>query len=114
MDPKKDMPGDSTCTTCEFSEDFSNYWTAILYFKARNGTYKRVPQRPNAGFEGANNGMTVYYMQDPLYDTAQKSKVTAFKPVCLQVLPLKSSGSLLTLRTGISHVHRRHLRQDTG
>jgi hypothetical protein len=83
MDPTKDMPGDSTCTTCEFSEDFSNYWTAVLYFKARNGTYKRVPQVPNAGFEGANNGMTVYYMQDPLYDTAQKSKVTAFKPVSL-------------------------------
>lgn len=25
--------------------------------------------------------MTVYYMQDPLYDTAQKSKVKAFQPV---------------------------------
>ena len=30
--------------------------------------------------------MTVYYMQDPLYDTAQKSKVTAFKPVSLSNL----------------------------
>ncbi|KAF1960991.1 hypothetical protein CC80DRAFT_513675 [Byssothecium circinans] len=81
MEQEKDMPGESTCTTCQFSEDFSNYWTAILYFKARNGTYQRVPQRSNAGFEGATGGgMTVYYMQDPLYDTAQKSKVTAFKP----------------------------------
>ncbi|KAH8656718.1 hypothetical protein BGZ60DRAFT_532299 [Tricladium varicosporioides] len=81
MDPKKDMPGESTCTTCQFSEDFSNYWTAILYFRAKNGTYHRVPQLANAGFEGAaGGGMTVYYMQDPLYDTAQKSKVTAFKP----------------------------------
>jgi hypothetical protein len=50
----------STCTTCDYAEDFSsvvalhhdtgnanilrNYWTANLYFKARNGTYKRVPQ----------------------------------------------------------------------
>ena len=38
---------ESTCTTCSFSEDFSNYWTANLYFKARNGTYKRVPQMVN-------------------------------------------------------------------
>jgi hypothetical protein len=41
-----------------------------------------VPQLSNAGFDNAQGGgMTVYYMQDPLYDTAQKSKVTAFKPV---------------------------------
>ena len=25
-----DPPADSTCTTCQFSEDFSNYWTAVL------------------------------------------------------------------------------------
>ncbi|ORY58464.1 uncharacterized protein BCR38DRAFT_377107 [Pseudomassariella vexata] len=80
MDPAKDMPGESTCTTCQFSEDFSNYWTAVLYFKARNGTYKRVPQIPNSGFNGVNAGMTIYYMQDGLYDFQQTSKVTAFKP----------------------------------
>ena len=39
-----DVSATATCTTCAFSEDFSNYWTANLYFKARNGTYKRVPQ----------------------------------------------------------------------
>jgi hypothetical protein len=27
----------------------------------------------------------VYYMQDALYDTAQKSKVTAFKPVSFRL-----------------------------
>lgn len=81
MKPDKDMPADSTCTTCTFSEDFSNYWTAVLFFKARNGTYKRVSQRPNAGFEGAVGGMTVYYMQDGLADYEQKDKVTAFKQV---------------------------------
>ncbi|KAI1633126.1 hypothetical protein F4809DRAFT_655417 [Biscogniauxia mediterranea] len=80
MDPEKDMPGESTCTTCQFSEDFSNYWTAVLYFKARNGTYKRVPQKPNSGFDGVNSGMTIYYMQDGLYNFQQTSKVTAFKP----------------------------------
>jgi hypothetical protein len=59
----------------------SNYWTAIVYFKAKNGTYKRVPQIPNSGFNGVNGGMTVYYMQDGLYNFQQTSKVTAFKPV---------------------------------
>jgi hypothetical protein len=79
MDPKKDMPKESTCTTCSFSEDFSNYWTAVLYFRAKNGTFKRVPQ--SSQINGATGGITVYYMQDALYDTAQKSKVKAFQPV---------------------------------
>jgi hypothetical protein len=51
------------------------------YFKARNGTYKRVPQIPNSGFNGVNGGMTVYYMQDGLYNFQQTSKVKAFQPV---------------------------------
>jgi hypothetical protein len=51
------------------------------YFKARNGTYKRVPQIPNSGFNGVNGGMTVYYMQDGLYNFQQVSKVQAFQPV---------------------------------
>jgi hypothetical protein len=71
----------STCTSCQPSEDFSNYWTAVMYFRAQNGTFKRVPQKGNVGFEGQNGGMTVYYMQDELPDYEQKSKVTAFKPV---------------------------------
>lgn len=57
-----DIAEKATCTTCQFSEDFSNYWTAVLFFKARNGSYHRVPQIPNVGFEGSNGGMTVYYM----------------------------------------------------
>jgi hypothetical protein len=52
MDPDNDIPNLSTCTTCQFSEDFSNYWTAVLFFKAPNGSYHRVPQVPNLGFEG--------------------------------------------------------------
>ncbi|PQE15139.1 carbohydrate-binding module family 1 protein [Rutstroemia sp. NJR-2017a BVV2] len=70
-----DLPTMSSCTTCTFSEDFSNYWTAILYFRARNGTFKRVPQKGNINFESAKGGMTVYY-SDPF----DGSKVTAFKP----------------------------------
>ncbi|KAK4168376.1 hypothetical protein QBC43DRAFT_360262 [Cladorrhinum sp. PSN259] len=81
MDPQDhDLATLSTCTSCQFSEDFSNYWTAVLYFRARNGTFKRVPQMAQAGIEGTKGGMMVYYMSDALFDTAQKSKVTAFKP----------------------------------
>lgn len=79
MDPAKL----STCTTCQPADDFSNYWTAPIFFKARNGTYKRVPQRANEGFEGQKGGMTVYYMQNQLADFEQKAKVKAFQPVCL-------------------------------
>ncbi|KAK4646762.1 uncharacterized protein QC763_0044720 [Podospora pseudopauciseta] len=70
-----DLVKNSTCTSCTFSEDFSNYWTAVLYFKARNGTYKRVRQFPNVGLR-TDGGVTVYYI--PPYDG--KTTVTAFKP----------------------------------
>lgn len=76
MDPAvHDLVRDSTCTSCTFSEDFSNYWTAVLYFRARNGTYMRVPQFANVGLR-QDGGITVYYI--PPYDG--KTKVTAFKP----------------------------------
>lgn len=65
----------ASCTSCTFNEDFSNYWTANIYFRARNGTYKRVPQMANQAIGSANGGVTVYY-------TAPGPKqVTAFKPV---------------------------------
>jgi hypothetical protein len=54
-----DPPKASTCTSCTYSEDFSNYWTANVYFKARNGTYKLVPQFANLGLN-VKGGMTVY------------------------------------------------------
>ncbi|KAF2201229.1 hypothetical protein GQ43DRAFT_480893 [Delitschia confertaspora ATCC 74209] len=73
--PQSDVSQIANCTSCSFSEDLSNYWTANLYFKARNGTYKRVPQIPNRYLDGEVQGMTVYYTAP--YDN---SKVTAFKP----------------------------------
>ncbi|KXX73392.1 hypothetical protein MMYC01_210351, partial [Madurella mycetomatis] len=76
MDPSKPPPSQATCTTCTFADDFSNYWTAVLYFRARNGSYHRVAQKPNLGFEQANGGMTVYYT--PFFGA--RSTVTAFKP----------------------------------
>ncbi|KAE9379774.1 hypothetical protein N431DRAFT_326643 [Stipitochalara longipes BDJ] len=70
-----DLPTRSSCTSCTFSEDFSNYWTAALYYRARNGTFKRVEQFPNGGLT-QNGGITVYYI--PPYDGV--SNVTAFTP----------------------------------
>jgi hypothetical protein len=58
----------------------SNYWTANLYFKARNGTFKRVPQVPNRLLFNdkfttqTSGGVTVYYI------AMKKNTVTAFKP----------------------------------
>ena len=81
MDPSEDVGNKATCTTCSFSEDFSNYWTAVMYFKARNGTYKRVPQYPNALLGNLQGGMTIYYLQDS-FSSNGNQKITAFKPVC--------------------------------
>ncbi|KAK3295368.1 uncharacterized protein B0H64DRAFT_145002 [Chaetomium fimeti] len=77
MDPERYNIGEeASCTTCTFSEDFSNYWTATLFFRARNGSYIRVPQRPNIDFDNARGGgMTVYYTA-----SYQGAKVTAFQP----------------------------------
>ncbi len=77
MDPAShDLPTMSTCTSCTFKEDMSNYWTAVLFFKAKNGTYKRVPQVGNGGPQGQlvnKGGLDVYYIPS--------GKTTAFKPV---------------------------------
>ncbi|KAL7624221.1 hypothetical protein AAE478_005780 [Parahypoxylon ruwenzoriense] len=75
-----DVAETAQCTTCQFSEDFSNYWTANLYFKARNGSYKRVPQLGHAlQFNDqfstqTQGGILVYYV------SAQPGQITAFKP----------------------------------
>lgn len=66
----------STCTSCSFKQDKSNYWTAVMFYKARNGTYKRVPQTGNGGPQGKlinKGGLDVYYIPS--------GKVTAFKKV---------------------------------
>ncbi|KAK0733043.1 hypothetical protein B0T26DRAFT_841465 [Lasiosphaeria miniovina] len=75
-----DVSGKASCTTCQFSDDFSNYWTANLYFKARNGSYKRVTQGSaalqfNDKFSNQiNGGILIYYV------SANPGKITAFKP----------------------------------
>ncbi|RDL32477.1 Uncharacterized protein BP5553_08933 [Venustampulla echinocandica] len=78
--PSADIGNLASCTTCNFADDFSNYWTANLYFKARNGSYKRVPQIPNRLLFNdkfttqTSGGFVVYYV------SPGKGKVTAFKP----------------------------------
>ena len=78
MDPAThDLAAQSTCTSCSFAEDFSNYWTAVLFFRNNKGQYKRVPQIGNGGPQGQlinNGGLDVYYMPG-------NQKVQAFQKV---------------------------------
>ncbi|KAK8023786.1 hypothetical protein PG993_011852 [Apiospora rasikravindrae] len=82
-----DIGEQGTCTTCAYTEDFSNYWTAVLYFRhPTNGSYKRVPQYPNAqlGYEGRDapdikGGMTIYYTESD-FETDGDQYVSAFQP----------------------------------
>lgn len=74
MDPNNDPAKLSTCTSCSFTQDKSNYWTAVMFFHHKNGSYIRVPQVGNGGPEGKlinNGGLDVYYIPS--------GKVTAFK-----------------------------------
>ncbi|KAI0425753.1 hypothetical protein F5Y09DRAFT_346378 [Xylaria sp. FL1042] len=74
MDPNTHDLTTSTCTSCSFKQDKSNYWTAVMFYKAKNGTYKRVPQIGNGGPQGKlvnKGGLDVYYIPS--------GKVTAFK-----------------------------------
>lgn len=76
MDPANDPAQQSTCTSCSFVQDKSNYWTSVLFFKAKNGSYHRVPQTGNGGPQGKlinNGGLDVYYIPS--------GKTTAFKKV---------------------------------
>jgi hypothetical protein len=83
MDPQYiDPPKQSKCTSCIYTEDNSNYWTASIYFKSpENGTYKRVPQMANGRLNRTlleqDGGLTVYYMK-PFSGTNKKT--TAFGP----------------------------------
>lgn len=53
-----------------------------MFFKARNGTYKRVPTFANQYLEPANGGITVYYIAP--YDG--KTKVKAFQKVSVSMI----------------------------
>jgi len=99
MDPSVDVAQKATCTTCSFSEDLSNYWTAVMYFRARNGSYKRVQQYPNALLGTLTGGMTVYYLQAD-FSSNGNQKITSFKPGFRMTVgtPTAASGSNPGLR----------------
>ncbi|KAK4195461.1 hypothetical protein QBC40DRAFT_236388 [Triangularia verruculosa] len=80
MSPTGPSPANlSTCTTCTFTDDFSNYWTAIMYFQARNGSYKRVKQLGSLYHEQAREGgITIYYF--PQFLNPQPRTIKAFAP----------------------------------
>ncbi|KAL7624590.1 hypothetical protein AAE478_006157 [Parahypoxylon ruwenzoriense] len=87
------MTGDvgerATCTTCEMAEDFSNYWTAVLYFKHPvNGSYHRVPVINNAALAaGTQGGMTIYYTQHDFFtDDLKNQPIRAFPPAATSTL----------------------------
>jgi hypothetical protein len=101
--PYTDIAKLAKCTTCHFTEDLSNYWTANLYFKARNGTYKRIPQIANEFNTGDNAGITLYYT------SPDKNATTAFKPAshptaCPQELVVSDAE---TSSAGLPHADRR-------
>jgi len=91
MDPTGyDLVSRSTCTSCSFVQDLSNYWTAVMFFKAKNGTYQRVPQVGNGGPQGQlinKGGLDIYYIPS--------GKVTAFKAVS-HLTPPRGLAMLLT------------------
>lgn len=66
----------STCTTCQFTDDFSNYWFPTLYFHGRNGSYHRVknrlvPNRPDQA--GAESALSIYY-----FNTRDTNRISVF------------------------------------
>jgi hypothetical protein len=59
----------------------SNYWTAAMFFKHTNGSYKRVPIMQNTALpNGINGGMTIYYTQQD-FNSNGNQKITAFPKV---------------------------------
>lgn len=81
-----DVGARASCTTCQMAEDFSNYWTAVMYFKhPTNGSLHRVPVKANAALAaGTTGGITVYYTQyDLSRDNLKQQPITTFKPVKL-------------------------------
>ncbi|TFK21425.1 hypothetical protein FA15DRAFT_81461 [Coprinopsis marcescibilis] len=101
MDPNIDISETSTCTTCRFVEDKSNYWTAVLYFKHPNGTFIRVPQMANhnTGPGLVAGGMTVYYFQ-PRAPT-KNLKIQAFAKGFRMITgnPMRRNGDIDIRRT---------------
>jgi Domain of unknown function (DUF1996). len=59
-----------------------------MFYRAKNGSYKRVPQMVNLSLR-TKGGITVYYILS--YDG--KARVTAFKPMCVSLFWLLALNS---------------------
>ncbi len=89
-------------------EDFSNYWTASIYFQSpENGTVRRVPQMANGRLNGTlleqEGGITVYYMR-PF--SGSNKKTTVFKPVSLVFTECSLPQVPPLTQTNVSKNHR--------
>jgi hypothetical protein len=109
MTMEGDVGAKAGCTTCVMAEDLSNYWTAVLYFKARNGSYHKVPVINNAALDrGTVGGMTIYYTQFDFNTDGLKTqgRIKSFPPVCRRISHLVLY--LLTRRfhAGVPHDRR--------
>ncbi|KAI4935957.1 hypothetical protein J4E85_001285 [Alternaria conjuncta] len=105
-----DIGEQGSCTTCAYTEDFSNYWTAAMYFKHQNGSYKRVPIYPNAqlGFDGQDadhikGGMTVYYTQKDFESSDLDNPVRAFPPGFRMTVGNPSTNTLNGTKKGLAY-----------
>jgi hypothetical protein len=74
--------------------DGKNYWTAVMFFKHKNGSYHKVPIMQNTALpNGINGGMTVYYTQQD-FSSNGKAKITSFKPGFRMVVGNPGTNSL--------------------
>ncbi|KAK5662135.1 hypothetical protein OQA88_8040 [Cercophora sp. LCS_1] len=80
-----DPATESACTTCTLPDDFSNYWTATMFYQSpHNGSYKRIKQIGSLFHEKAREGgITIYYF--PQYmdldgRSTNKVRLRAFAP----------------------------------
>jgi len=114
MDPATiDPAATSQCTSCKMVEDFSNYWTASIYFQSpENGTFRRVPQMANGRLNGTlleqDGGLTIYYMR-PF--SGSNKKTTAFPKGFRMIagdptLRTKTSGPLVNCHRCLSKSQR--------
>ena len=55
----------ANCTSCEIQDDKSAYWTPLLYYQHKNGSFEEVP----------NGGMVIYYL-----GRGDNKTLTAFPP----------------------------------
>ncbi|KAH8784583.1 hypothetical protein BGZ57DRAFT_940379 [Hyaloscypha finlandica] len=107
FNPKTDIATAAGCTTCTFIEDTSNCWTAVLYFKARNGSLKGAPQKGNVRFESANGGGQTLFFRQPtntgLKRASTRSGETLYFPNTTCAVGIMANARLPTCCDGVNY-----------